>query len=275
MRFIEIIAGRPQNISQLTCLSMNTYEDGDHFFDVYLCNARNHEINSQHRPHPSDLPIQAVEKPDEFSRVLKYWAEQHEKRRHARVRFSEAFAHKNQYPIHRLVGAANMFDILPASIYPKTVELSQDIKEARCTARKAFRNLPKDNPARQSILGALGRLDKPSLTSKVKHRAKMLTDVVGDHFPEINLVIEQAVKCRNYYVHGTETKIDYSKNSDQFMFFTDTLEFTFATSELVEAGWDITAWIERRPGYSHPFGRYLYSYRERLEALKKLLPEKV
>ena len=234
-----------------------------------------HEINSQHRPHPYDLPIQAAWKPDEFSRVLECWAEQHDERRHARVRFSEGFSHNNHYPIHRLVGAANMFDILPASIYPKIVEISQDIKDACCAARKAFRKLPKDNPARQSILGALGRIDKPSLTSKVKHRAKLLTDIVADYFSDIDLVIEQAIKCRNYYVHGTETKIDYSKNSDQLIFFTDTLEFVFSVSELVEACWDIAAWIENRPGYSHPFGRYLASYRERLEALKKLLPEKV
>jgi hypothetical protein len=84
-------------------------------------------------------------------------------------------------------------------------------------------------------------------------------------------VIDQAIDCRNYYVHGTEAKIDYSKNSDQVMFFIDTLEFVFAASDLVESGWDIAAWIEKHPSYSHPFGRYLVSYRQRLDALKKLL----
>jgi hypothetical protein len=275
--FIEIIAGRSQNVSQLRCFSMNTHEDRDHFFDVYLCNARNHEINSQHRPSPSDLPIQAVDKPDEFSCVLKYWAEQHEERRFARMCFSEAFAHQHRYTTARIVGAANMFDILPQSAFPPPAALSTDLEEARCNARNIFKSLPV-SLKRDSILGALGRkrMEQAVLKMKVKHRANLTTDIVGEYFPEIELVIYQAVDLRNYYVHGTKkNNIDYSKISGQVMFFTDTLEFVFAASELVEAGWDIAAWIESRPGYSHPFGRYLASYSERLEALKKLLAEKV
>ncbi|MCI5219166.1 MAG: hypothetical protein D3914_08245 [Candidatus Electrothrix sp. LOE2] len=102
-----------------------------------------------------------------------------------------------------------------------------------------------------------------------------ITDLVGEHFPEIELVLDQAVDCRNYYVHVTETKIDYSRNAGQLIFLTDTLEFFFVVSDLVESGWDIAAWIEQRPFHTHPFGRYVVSYRERLEVLKKLLAEKV
>jgi hypothetical protein len=62
-----------------------------------------------------------------------------------------------------------MFDILPASIYPKPV------KGQRIVLKK-----------------------------KVRHRAKLITDIVGEEFPEIALVIDQAIDLRNYYVHRAE-----------------------------------------------------------------------
>jgi len=266
--FLEILAGRPQNISQITCSSVKP--DYKYFdFDVYLCNSKHCEIDTRFSGWP---PIDAIQNPAEFSRVLKYWAQQHEKRRHARVRFSEAFAHQNNYTIDRLIGAANMFDLLPESIYPKRNKLPDDLEQERLKARKIFRSLPV-SPERDSVLGALGRIGKPSLKRKVRHRAKW----IGEKFPEIESVTDQAVNLRNYYVHGIHGEEDmekYSKISGQLIFFTDTLEFVFAASDLVESGWDIAAWIENRPRYSHPFGRYFASYRERLEALKKLLPQK-
>lgn len=273
--FLEILAGRPQNISQITCLSVEP--DYKYFyFNVYLCHAQCHKIDNRFSVWP---PIDAIQNPDEFSRVLRYWTEQHEERRHARVRFSEAFSHQNNYTIDRLIGAANMFDLLPASIYPKSVELSKELKEARCTARQAFRKLPKKNEERESVLRALGRIGQPVLKVKVRHRAKLITDIVGGHFPEIESVIKHAVNLRNYYVHGIhgeKQEEDYNKISSQRIFFTDTLEFIFAASELVEAGWDIAAWMkEKFPSGDHPFRTYYFRYRERLEVLKKLLAEKV
>ena len=56
------------------------------------------------------------------------------------------------------------------------------------------------------------------------------------------------------------------------VFFTDTLEFVFATSDLIEAGWDVKAWSKTDMTMSHPFGRYLVTYAERLQMLKALLP---
>lgn len=273
LAFFEVIAGRPQNISDLTFFSndKNSYYD----FDVYWCKPHQRNTTAESGTSLSpDALIQAVEKPDEFSRVLKNWAEKHEERRNARNRFSTAFANQNSYSIDRLVGAANMFDILPASACPQPVAIPTDLEESRCNARKMFKSLPV-SPERDSVLNALGRIGKPSLKRKVRHRAKWITDIVGEIFPEIELVIDQAIDLRNYYVHGTDTKIDYGNNNQSLFFLTDTLEFIFAASDLVEAGWDIAAWIEQQHFHTHPFGRYVVSYRERLEALKKLLPEKV
>jgi hypothetical protein len=116
----------------------------------------------------------------------------------------------------------------------------------------------------------LGRIDKATLKRKVRNRAKLITDIVGDQFPELDMVVDQAVDCRNYYVHGLDAKIDYSKNFDQVQFLTDTLEFVFAASDLVQSGWDITAWTKQRSKFSHPFGRYYVNYARHLSELKKL-----
>jgi hypothetical protein len=56
------------------------------------------------------------------------------------------------------------------------------------------------------------------------------------------------------------------------VFFTDTLEFVFATSELIEAGWDMKAWIAHGTSMTHPFGRYWGTYGDRLRALKAVVP---
>ena len=54
-------------------------------------------------------------------------------------------------------------------------------------------------------------------------------------------------------------------------FFTNTLEFVFAASDLIEAGWDFSAWATRGTTMSHPFGRYRVSYRFGLAQLREAL----
>jgi hypothetical protein len=269
LRVLEVIAGRPQNISKLTFFPVSAGEHPE-VLDVYWCMPprRDYE-NESRKPHPADLPIEAGMKPDEFTSVLKRWLERNDEWRDARARFSTAFAYQNRYDIDRIVGAANMFDILPSSACPETVTLPPDLVQARDNARKAFQALPA-SPERDSILGALGRIGKAQLKRKVRSRAKLITDIVGDHFPELDLVVDQAVDCRNHYVHGSAAKIDYSKHFDQVHFFTDTLEFVFAASDLVESGWDITDWT-KKSSPSHPFGQYRLNYASQLGKLKKVL----
>lgn len=268
LRFIEVIAGRPQNISDLIFLPLNTKEQFI-LFDVYWCKPPHRNRNDGSRePHPADLPLQAAIRPDEFSNVLSHWLERNDEWRSARTRFFTAFAHQNRYTIDRIVGAANMFDILPSSIYPLTPS-APDIIEAKENTRKLFKELPV-SPERDSILNALGRIGKPSLKRKVHSRVKLITDIVGDRFPELEFVTDQAINCRNYYVHGSDTKIDYSVHSNQVQFFTDTLEFVFAASDLVESGWDIFTWIKQGSTLSHPFAQYCFNYRQMLTGLKQL-----
>lgn len=112
---------------------------------------------------------------------------------------------------------------------------------------------------------------KPSLKRKVRSRVKLITDAVGTKLPNLDLVTDQAVDCRNYYVHGTLGKFSYEVNSDQPIFFTDTLEFVFAASDLIDAGWGIAEWIKQGTTMSHPFVRYCVDYAARLSELEKIL----
>jgi hypothetical protein len=270
LRFLEIIAGRPQNISELT-FSLTGVKNNHQPLDVYWCMPPHRDCeNDSRKPNTFDLPLKAAINPDEFSIVIKRWIERNDEWRNARSRFSTAFKYQNRYDIDRIVGAANMFDIIPSAACPKKFTLPCSLVEAKEKARKIFKELP-DSLERQSILGALGRIGTATLKHKVLSRAKLITDIVGDKFPELELVIKHAVDCRNYYVHGSHAIIDYGKHSNQVAFFTDTLEFVFAVSDLVESGWNITERIDQDSTLSHPFSRYYFNYPQKLSALKELL----
>lgn len=271
LRFLEVVAGRPQNIAELVFRLDGSTNVHPRILDAYWCLApRREKGDESQEPHPGDLPLQAGIAPEKFAAVLANWLERHDEWRNARGRYATASAHQNRYDTDRLVGAANMFDIMPISVCPKAVPLSQELEDARNAAKKAFKAL-QPSRERDSVLGELGRIGRPKLKHKIGVRVKLITDTVGEQFPDLELVTDEAVDCRNFYVHGTSGKINYGSNTDLLSFFTNTLEFVFAASDLIEAGWDIADWIKQGTTMSHPFGRYCVSYAERLAALKKIL----
>ena len=271
LRFLEVVAGRPQNISELDFRLMGSTNERPRHLDAYWCLApRREKDDESQKPHPADLPLQAGRASEKFAAVLTRWLERHDEWRNARERYATASAHQNRYTIDRLVGAANMFDIMPSSVFPALVPLSPELEKAKEVARDAFKALL-PCPERDSVLNAIGRIGKPALKKKIRSRVRLIADTMGAQFPDLELVTDQAVECRNYYVHGTLGKIDFGANSNQLSFFTDSLEFVFAASDLIEAGWDIAEWIKQGTTMSHPFGRYCVSYAERLAALKQLL----
>ncbi len=271
LRFLEVIAGRPQNIVDMAFRLTASTDERPRILDAYwsLPPRRNKDDEST-QPHPADLPLQAGIDPNNFATVLTGWLERHDEWHNARARHATASAYQNRYDTDRLVGAANMFDIMPASACPTAEELPLALKNAKEAARKEFKALP-PSPERDSVLNALGRIGKPSLKRKVRSRVKLIMDAVGRKFPNLELVTDQAVDCRNYYVHGTPGKFSYEIHSAQTIFFTDTLEFVFAASDLIDAGWDIAEWIKQGTSMSHPFGRYCVDYAARLSELKKIL----
>lgn len=270
LRYLEVLVGRPQNLLKLN-LCVKSDDERPSVLKVYWSIPPKRNLsNDKQSPQPADVLVDAVRQPDTFARILSNWLDRHQAWHDARLRFSNSFAQQG-YSIDRLVGSANMFDILPSSAVRPDTPLSEELKSAKDRCSKIFKELPQ-SPERDSLLNALGRIGKSNLKNKIRCRGKFLVDTVEERFPDLITVTDEAVNCRNHYVHGTEPKFDYSNEFDVVMFFTDTLEFVFAASDLIEAGWDVRAWSEIPTSMSHPFGRYRVSYAENLRKLQSLLP---
>jgi hypothetical protein len=271
LRYLGMLVGRPQNLLRLT---LRTESDPQRpiFLEVYCSMPPNREPSHEgKKPHPSDVLTDAVSQPEEFSRVLANWLDRQLDWCDARQRFFNSFAKQNHYGLDRLIGSANMFDILPSSAVPPDVQLTDELKSAKEAGRTTFLRLPQ-SPERDSVLGTLGRIGKASLKQKVRHRAQRIVDAVGERFPELLSVTDEAVNCRNYYVHGGDSRFDYNAHFNTVSFFTETLEFVFAASDLLEAGWNIKTWASVPTTMSHPFARFRVNYATHLQELKALLP---
>ena len=266
LRYLEVLVGRSQNITKLS-VRIGDDDERPILLDINWSMPPCRESSrNDNQPHWRDTLLDAVRQPEEFSRVLRNWIDRHEEWRDARMRFFASFSNQ-QYSVDRLIGAANMFDILPSTAMPLNVELSSELELAEQESRALFKVLPKSQE-RDSILSALGRIGKISLPHKIRHRGQILIDAAGEElFPDLFLVTDEAVKCHNHYVHGREARFDYS---DSIFFFTDTLEFVFATSDLIEAGWDIAEWFQNSTVIFHPFGQYRANYAVNLQKLKAM-----
>ena len=275
LRFLEVIIGRPQNVQDLLVYPGN--HERPEPLKVHMSYSPSLTANStldSLSPQPADLLLDPINRPEEFAHVMRAWLEKDDARRDARSRFDRSFAQQRRYSVERLIGAANMFDILPMGAVPKDVRVSEDLKEATQHCKKAFKALP-NSYERERVLVELKKIGKATLKHKTKHRAGYITDAIGERFPDLVLVLDEAVNCRNHYVHGSDSNIDYNQNFNVVVFFTDTLEFVFAASELVESGWDIRVFIEKGTTMSHPFGSYRINYSRNLRELKLLLGKPV
>ncbi len=236
--YFGILVGRPQKIKNIEVCLDGT---GSHLtrLQVHWSMPLDRDGDKDGRdPQPIDVLVNGGMDSSAFSAVMVKYLERSANWRDARFRFFNRFSEQNFYSIDRLIADANMFDILPAESTPPSVTLSAGLIAASAEARKSFGALP-HGPERDSILSALGRLGRPNLKSKIRYRASLLPQELTARLPNLDAVIDQAVNCRNYYVHGGDPAFDYAKNTTITNFFTSTLEFVFGASDLVEAGWNV------------------------------------
>lgn len=268
--FVDLIMGTEHRMVSST-IELTTPSETKVRLDVYQTMAPHAEgKKDSERPQPGDVLINGGMQPASFSAVLTAWLTRQTDWASARFRFAQNFRKHNNYSVDRLVAAANLFDILPESAVGGTPSISSALSEATAEAKRLFRRLP-PSQERDSVLGALGRVGKHNLRAKVAHRTKRITDKIGERFPDLDLATATAISVRNYFVHGSETKLSQEHCVELSPFFTDTLEFIFGASDLIEAGWDIEKWNASPTGLSHPFSRYRASYGENLADLKAKL----
>jgi len=278
LRFFEIIVGRPQSLVRSSLLRAGRSErEGSLDLHWSLAPQRTPAFRRQEdrEPQTFDMLMTPAREPSAFANVLSAWLARDDEWMDPRIRFSGCFGEQNRFDVDRLVAAANMFDILPKTATGTEATLSAAMSKVRDEAHSAFLGLAEESPEKESILIALSRLGSVRLKNKVRARAKIVLDAVGSlPFPELELVCDQAVNCRNYFVHGGNRKFDYSNNFTAVMFMTLVLEMVFALSDLIECGWDVNSWLGRGTTKSHPFGALLVDYKGQLADLKKLLPSK-
>ncbi|EJU7769564.1 hypothetical protein KAB52_000412 [Salmonella enterica subsp. salamae serovar 4,12:e,n,x:1,6] len=268
-RFLSVLAGREQILANIKITKTDKKTNELSSLKLYWSNTPEEISNIDYSPDIFDIPINALNNPDEFKKIIFNWIERESEWKLARIR-NHACANKlNNYNIDRLVSAANMYDILPSDVTPNKIELSPEISEAKKKCREIFKSLP-SSPERDSILGALGRLGKPTLTAKILNRTAIIDKELGEYLPELELIVKIAVKTRNYFVHGSDT-FDYKSIDSSIPFMTDTLEFIFSASDFIDAGWNAKSWYKSPHSTGHSFARFRWSYKQELNRLKNTL----
>lgn len=246
LRFFEFLIGRPQNLVKFLIRKSNPkFPSGKWPFQVYGRKFPKHERSEDNR-RPGAL-MNALQKTEKFSELLKRWLGRDETWREARGRFFSSCLTKQHYDEDRLVAAANVFDLLPDEAFPSgdKVDLPEGSKEAVEECKKTLKKLlKKEYPERwEHASRTLGRVLKDNpLKRKIRFMAEKVIAEFGEkEISEITDITDKAVDCRNHYVHGSPISFDPRKERK---FLTDTLEFIFVASDLIKAGWDIKAWYK-------------------------------
>lgn len=270
-RFLSVLAGRKQAIESISIDLIEESGEQNSSIDLHWMFAPKRPKHNENEPRTGDIPLDAVRRPEEFKTTLASWLNLESTRRIARIRYAGCMNKNNSYSIDRLVAAANMFDILPSESDQLATPLHGDLAQAQQECRIILKKLAPGSE-RDSVLGALGRMGKPSLTTKVLSRATVVTERLGAKVPDLALAAKVAVTVRNYFVHGSLNGFDYEKIEPSTPFLTDTLEFIFASSDLIDSGWNGEMWNSQLHGYGHSFTRFLWSYQEEIDRLKEALP---
>ena len=272
--FLSVLAGRVQSIKGLQVTTTNNVNDIPVVLDVFESYRLKGRDKSEHnRPVVGDIPLDPIRRRAEFEDVLCNWIEKHDKWRLARNRSLNCLGKANKYSPDRLVAAANMFDILPPDAVPLKVESEaaflQTVSEFKAKLKGHLESID-----RNSILNALGRIGKPSLPKKVSHRVAIIDQSIGSVFPELEFVANVAVKCRNYYVHGSSGDLDFEKVEPFIPFLTDALEFVFSASDLIDSGWDAKSWSANHYGWGHSYTRFRAEYLVGVQQLRDAVKKK-
>jgi ApeA N-terminal domain 1 len=269
--FLSVLAGRGQGINKLHVRVDTPKGANDHHAYLrVLWPLRPREqagaMGRRYKPASIDIPLDPIRRPDEFANVLQAWYSRFPSWKSARGRWDECLREGNVYSVNRLVAAANLFDLLPEHIFPPEPPVPSDLATAIKEAIELLRNVPSSDE-RNSALSALGRIGQPSLTKRVTYCARAIQRRFAGRLSRLEEIVRLAVKCRNYYVHGSDKGFDVDAVTRQKAFLTETLEFIFSIHDLLESGWAVTEWMHRPHTSHHWFTRYLADYESNCEKL--------
>lgn len=262
-QLFELILGQKQSIKSYK-LEVNKLNDTD-VFQVFR--AIDHPKVLNRSIHPADRLVHVESEAIEFSTIINNWLSSQKEWKFARDYYFSIFG-KRQYDSDTLVKLSNMFDLIPDSAYGKEV-VKDDVLEAAKSCRAVFKDLPFSLES-ESILLALKRIGQKTLKHKIRDRYEVIQKSGFVELDNMELVINQSVDCRNFFVHGGSNKFDYFNNPNEFGFFIDTLIFVYGVSDMIQNGWTFSTWKPDQLN-GHLFSSYVINYDERLNGLKKVL----
>lgn len=109
-----------------------------------------------------------------------------------------------------------------------------------------------------------GKSGGRGLANRIISRSKLIMEFLPNNVQnDLIKVIEMAVECRNYFVHGPRRGKQRVGYENGVIFYSDTLEFVFLASDLVDCGWDMRSWMTQRLRGWHPFLNYMDTFDER------------
>lgn len=267
-RFYELLIGSRQKYKEIRIV-LEGMDEGSSLPLKVLWNGCNFQVKKRRDPISSDIPILASLERENFERVMAGWMDSSPSMSESRSRLFNGLL-KGVFSHDRIIGAANMYDLLPEEKIPENEILLPSVADAVSSTKKTFRSLEQSS-ARDSVLSTLGRIGKPSLKAKILGRGVLVNNAMGLPFKNLDLVCHQGVVCRNHYVHGSGAGFNYEENFSSFAFLTETLELIFAAADLLDCGWDPANYISRHGTMSHFFGQYIYSYEKNLLELEGLI----
>ena len=268
-RFLSLIAGCRQGLHDIQLRTSSSEDQFLHSISVYWSYApkgQRAKVNDL-KPCPTDVPLNPIHRQEEFAYVLKNWIGRETNWRLSRVRYVNCLSKGNSYNTDRLIAAANMFDLLPRDAVPLPTVLPEALAEAQEECLKILMQCPKCLD-RDSAISALKRMGKPSLPKKILFRTAIVEKHFGNTYNQLSYVVKIAVRCRNYFVHGPSDDFNFRVVEPLMSFLTDSLEFVFAASDLIESGWDAAQWNRELHGTGHTFARFRFIYDIELEKLK-------
>jgi hypothetical protein len=260
MSLFELVTQSCQNVEEVTLEHKDAEEHSQ--LRLHLIHREPEKVQSVM---PTDALVNGGLHEDEFSTVLTQWMDSAELRRTARQRFIEGFRCNYRYRIERLIGAANAFDLLPASDFIKQGSLPDEVEELLKTFERQVKTASKMsepvNDYRERMLNNLALVRGLNLRNKVLQRWATVPASIASRLPAMPEAIAHSIRARNFFVHGSPlpmaTEAVYALSS----FFTDTLEFVFGISELCECGWDTERWAKEHYSFSR-YKSYISNFPE-------------
>lgn len=204
-------------------------ESDDEYTRIYSVEERKGDDSIKDGPPVDDFLASPEFCPNNFAEVIKEWISkiQDTERNTAVLMFFDCFF-SSKFTPERHIKICSAFDHLPKS--DRKYKNGKSISNLKDIVQNRFETIRKG----------------------LEHYCE---------FEEMEIAIEFAVKCRNFYVHSQNRMYSQIFMEVEFrQHLTSTLEFIFGMSLLLECGWNPQDWFKRFQSsftQRHPFSSYL------------------